>query len=786
MDNGTLVPISADLEAPELVVIAIPAIGGNPRKTWREYSERPYDPEKETSLFQELFGHAWVYLYDFPADWKQMKVCVLASRLLNCFVQSGLSDALSKNSPHSADLHLAAYSTGGLVLKKALLDAGRSGDPKRQCFVSKCYSVAFFGVPHHVDSPDDSIVPSSEYNYLYEPDGVAPLYICVPTYSDDTNPTTLHTEFLACMKEKKENFRRIWNFIEDWPLLANSDEWRFVSITIASLGIKLSRLIEFQVVSSRSAAPQWDDPSVEVVRVRSYHMGLSYFGNDPDAYMSYINGLRDFMVERDTQVDVLALTKSRSGRLMPTRHYLQELVKERLEHFPSEATIWIHDAATEAKSTSRSWLKLLCSRAKTPTLPNFLDKPSWMSKWNIPRHQNTRPEPYCKQFCERTSADVSTQEHPKRPSEAPSLDSLDIYPPFHLSSRTTLDQYGHPGSTHLAHQNQEQVMFKCEGTDGRLVMIDYLGCWASNSAKIIVTAFPTSHGTDLFMSILRQLERAGYKRQSLSAVELAWFIVSQAVSVWIETPRSRNSDIFGIFQVYFSGFSNTIEENIQKFISYQSKGSSREMNNSDKRKLFRGYLEMLDVEDETKTLLKLFDEQIQIMQVLSSSSARIGYSLASIFDAIREVKKYQRQALDIKDACRSDEEKYKNLFEMMTMQASLDEAYYAHHSSDTLMVFAIITVIFSPLSFFTSLYGMNVREWSSDAMNLPLKEVLPITFLLSGLVIWVALIYGFKGVRDWFKKFWLEKGYTSHVIPFMDRRERNVHYQRVRAAQDPV
>jgi hypothetical protein len=44
-------------------------------------------------------------------------------------------------------LHFAAHSVGGLVVKKALLLARRSSEAIHYAVLSKCFSIAFFGVP---------------------------------------------------------------------------------------------------------------------------------------------------------------------------------------------------------------------------------------------------------------------------------------------------------------------------------------------------------------------------------------------------------------------------------------------------------------------------------------------------------------------------------------------------------------------------------------------------------------------------------------------------------------
>jgi hypothetical protein len=90
------------------------------------------------------------------------------------------------------------------------------------------------------------------------------------------------------------------------------------------------------------------------------------------------------------------------------------------------------------------------------------------------------------------------------------------------------------------------------------------------------------------------------------------------------------------------------------------------------------------------------------------------------------------------------------LLDLKQKQANVDEAKMARwqaeetqNQSRSLMVFTIFTVMydsfnsadlaiianilsFLPLSFFTSLFGMNAREWSDQQTNLPLGEMFAI------------------------------------------------------------
>jgi Mg2+ and Co2+ transporter CorA len=76
-----------------------------------------------------------------------------------------------------------------------------------------------------------------------------------------------------------------------------------------------------------------------------------------------------------------------------------------------------------------------------------------------------------------------------------------------------------------------------------------------------------------------------------------------------------------------------------------------------------------------------------------------------------------------------------NLLDLKQKQANVDESRLARWEAEvtqtqsrSVMVFTIFTVIFLPLSFFTSLFGINVREWSGTETNPDFRQI----FLIAG------------------------------------------------------
>lgn len=123
-------------------IIAVPAIAALPETTWRFPDD--HDGQSWRSLYHSVAG-ARVYLYSHPSQdlrW-QYGIEYYAQCLLRYLVN--LPDLGHR------PLHLAAHSTGGIVLKKALTDAlsGATSDEASDRVVRCCFSVAFWGVPHY-------------------------------------------------------------------------------------------------------------------------------------------------------------------------------------------------------------------------------------------------------------------------------------------------------------------------------------------------------------------------------------------------------------------------------------------------------------------------------------------------------------------------------------------------------------------------------------------------------------------------------------------------------------
>ena len=88
---------------------------------------------------------------------------------------------------------------------------------------------------------------------------------------------------------------------------------------------------------------------------------------------------------------------------------------------------------------------------------------------------------------------------------------------------------------------------------------------------------------------------------------------------------------------------------------------------------------------------------------------------------------------------------------MKQKQANVVEAHLTREQTEvaadqsrSVMIFTIFTVIFLPLSFFASVFGINAREWSGESDNLPLHTIFIYMGTISLAFIIVALLAAFN------------------------------------------
>ncbi|KAI1266432.1 hypothetical protein F5Y18DRAFT_358399 [Xylariaceae sp. FL1019] len=336
--------------------------------------------------------------------------------------------------------------------------------------------------------------------------------------------------------------------------------------------------------------------------------------------------------------------------------------------------------------------------------------------------------------------------------------------------------------------------------DGKVLMVDQLWLWAVDTTTLM-TFFPKreSHPTegplfqqaDLRNSIYNELN-GDLTGRCDNALDLAAFVTLHAVTVLMDRTSHPDLEVFRIFEEALGILTERMTSSLKRFRmqSYRKihedsdsddpddnsakrikKRHQRELERAERenRENTSAVLELRDLEDELHTLLNLFSEQqeaIGTMKRCYEKSELQGFTergRAFLVEALKRLDEYSKQAHDMLERVDATRRDFEKLQELVQRQASVDEAKWTRLQTElassqnlSVMIFTTFTVIFLPLSFFTSLFGMNTQEWGGPDPNnfISLRTIGAISLPGSALLIGITLIAAFSSrVQIVFKFF---------------------------------
>ncbi|KAJ9631096.1 hypothetical protein H2203_001627 [Taxawa tesnikishii (nom. ined.)] len=248
-----------------------------------------------------------------------------------------------------------------------------------------------------------------------------------------------------------------------------------------------------------------------------------------------------------------------------------------------------------------------------------------------------------------------------------------------------------------------------------------------------------------------------FAKRCENCFDLAALVVYHAVTVFLERIKDKDLQVFRVFEEYISVLTEQQTVSFKEFRD-RHRRQQDEMRHKrdimfDHSKDLTAYLELRDVEDELTTLKKLFSEQKTVVGLMSDKLERRATEAAQgwLRRSLQLLDGYESQVNDMIENCKAAQESYKALLDMKQKQANVDEAYLARQSqltaadqSRAIMVFTVFTIIFLPLSFFTSLFGMNAREWSGASTDPTLHTIGVLMGSISISVIAITLLLAFN------------------------------------------
>ncbi|KAK9783602.1 putative DUF676 domain-containing protein [Seiridium cardinale] len=328
--------------------------------------------------------------------------------------------------------------------------------------------------------------------------------------------------------------------------------------------------------------------------------------------------------------------------------------------------------------------------------------------------------------------------------------------------------------------------------DGNILMIDQLWLWAVDTTTIATffpkresppTEGPMFQQADLRNSVYNELN-GDLTGRCENALDLAAFVALHAVTVLLDRTSHPDLEVFRIFEeaigiltermtsalkrFRMQTFRDTIHDSDSsdsEFDDYRSesikKRHKRELEQAERenRENTSALLELRDMDDELKTLRNLFSEQtlvIKTMRDLYNKEELREYAQNGrrfLDEALSRLGGYEKQVEDMTTRIAATRTDYEKLLEMVQRKAQVDEVRWSRLQTElastqnlSVIIFTTFTVIFLPLSFFTSLFGMNTSDWAGDEGNsyISLKSIGAISLPSSFAIIALALIAAFS------------------------------------------
>lgn len=315
--------------------------------------------------------------------------------------------------------------------------------------------------------------------------------------------------------------------------------------------------------------------------------------------------------------------------------------------------------------------------------------------------------------------------------------------------------------------------------DAKVLMVDQMWLWVIDN-QTVVTFFPPkekeendnglSREGDLRSEIYQDVN-GDYASQCVDPYDFAALAVFHAIKALLERTTDRNLQVFRIFEEYISILTEQQTSSFKHFRNNHRFEKAKDVNaqsHIDNRKDLDALLELRDIEDELNTIDKLIKEQQTcILDMRNQYRDLNGYHDKGMngFNFLGEAQQFLNDHKDQLDAMLKGavaaQRAFKDLLDMKQKQANIVEAHLAREQTEvaadqsrSVMIFTIFTIIFLPLSFFASVFGINSREWAGGNY-LHLGTIFTYMCSISVAVILIALLVAFnKFSRRVSRQFW--------------------------------
>lgn len=246
-------------------------------------SAESQERQRSETIFDEVpQARVWFFDYNDVAESKEFDD--YAEQLLEALV-----DLVQKQGHQRRPLHLVGHSTGGIVIKHALIQAFADENSWEAEAAEACFSIAFFGVPHY----GSTVLYGDAYRATVETATGMKLHNRIRTALNPDHKDRFDEEARS-FAPLANSLRKIWTFIEgvESKLQVLSGNTAGEETTIVSLACVDER-------SATLSTPRVRIGTEKVTTVNTTHAQLARFGSARDslAFKEYIRDLRALIDE---------------------------------------------------------------------------------------------------------------------------------------------------------------------------------------------------------------------------------------------------------------------------------------------------------------------------------------------------------------------------------------------------------------------------------------------------------------------------------------------------------
>ena len=377
-----------------------------------------------------------------------------------------------------------------------------------------------------------------------------------------------------------------------------------------------------------------------------------------------------------------------------------------------------------------------------------------------------------------------------------------------LPYRRTLGQYESPDRQDTTALTERSILYKLYTRNGfhyngiQILVVDQLWLWVLDPQRVVSIFSSAGEPRDVDWQTRdvhqHMANDIAFKHPATDAFDVAALAVKNAVIValgekFAEFPDRENRHIFSLYRktlrelqdkhadMYTSYRNNNQLDRLDHMRETQGDSESEDDLSAifDLGQIEYYLMEMKDLDEEIKIILKIIGTQkdcVKLLQNRYQDLVRLGRSILGsklLEEAHQALNEYGDQLNAIRRDGEAITSSFRVLLTMRQQHVKIEEAVLARRESvlarrsaeaataqpRSILVFTVFTVIFLPLSFFTSLFGMNAREWSGQETDPNLTTILVIMIIIPILVTILALSLAFSSavrrkMRTIWKKVW--------------------------------